>query len=153
MTESKVSVATRENLEAEKYFYYMETIREAINLAVEQGLWIALMVDMFAISGKIYKHDEQGKETFLYQQRYHLAKSLDLLTADKIETFVKIPNPLSYVFRFIKPLKNELDKHDVTEDGRWFYRNMDPIPKMILIFMLPGILKLLASQIGELIPG
>lgn len=152
MTESLVSKANREKLEAEKWFYYMEAVREGVNLAIEQGLWIAIMVDMAAISGDVPEKDENDKETFLWGQRYHIIKSLDFITKDKIDMLVNIPNPLMYLFRFMKPLKDELEK-EIYIDGKKYYRALDPIPRMICIFVLPGILKLIASQIGEIFPG
>lgn len=160
MTESKVSKATRENLDAEKYFYYIEAIKTAINTAVEQGLWIAIMVDMLGISGKV------PKQSFLGKQRRNLIELLDALTKkDLIKNLFdigNIPNPGYYIFRWLRPLKDELEKDEKVGEAIGphnivglvdYYSEMEPIPRMILVFVFPGALKLLAAQIGEIIPG
>ena len=160
MTESKVSVAQREKLEAEKLLMYVQAVKIGINTAVEQGLWVAIMVDMLAMSGEV------PRDSFLGQQRKNLIELIDTLTKkDLIEGLldkVSIPNPGYYIFRFLRPLKNELEKEiQVRVEGYVFpypqvvrtYKEVDPIPRMILTFVFPGALKLLATQIGDIIPG
>lgn len=150
MTESKVSVATRENMEAEKYFYYIQAVKMAINTAVEQGLWVAIMADMWAMSMEV------EKSSFLGEQRKNLIELIDTLTKKSlVEGFLgigNIPNPGYYIFRWLRPLKNELGK-TLSKDGKQYYAGMDPIPTMILVFVFPGALRLLVAQIGEIIPG
>ena len=151
MTESKVSVANRELAEAQKLQTYILSIKEGVNTVVEQGLWIALMVDFAALSGKIYK-----KDIFLWEQRKQLAETIDYLTTKNIDTggWLQdvIPNPGYYFFRYLRPLKTELNRKGHDEQGD-FYVELAPIPRMILIFVFPGVLRLLAAQIGQIIPG
>lgn len=151
MTESNANKAKRELAEAQKIQTYINSVKDGIDTAVEQGLWIALMVDFAAISGKIYiKEDE-----FLYEQRWRLAETIDYITKKNIEAgdFLPavIPNPGYYLFRYLRPLAIELKRKENDENGQYF-RPLDPIPRMILIFVFPGILRLLAKQIGEILP-
>jgi len=156
MTESNVHKVERELAEAQKYLTYIETVKEAANTVVEQGLWIVLSVDMFAISRKLYEDDDRTRGThFLYHQREEMIKLLGALTN---ETFApgpfgaaKIPNPVSYLFRFLGPLKDEL-MNTGRDDGGKFFVKMDPIPTMILVFTVPGLLRIVAKQIGEILP-
>jgi len=156
MTESKVSVATRENLDAEKWFYYVEAAREIINLTIEQGLWVALMVDVWAITGKVYKYDENGEETFLWQQRYHIIQTLKFITKDEwINLFgFDIPKATGHLFGFLEPLEHELKKIGTEEGdpmtlGKIYYRPLDPLPRALAIFVIPAVLKLVMAKVKE----
>lgn len=146
MTESKISVAQREKLEAEKIFFYMEAVKQGIDIAIVQGMWIALMADMFAISQKIRKKDNR----FIWEQRRKLVQMLDELTQDKV--FGIIPNPGNMFFLFIKPLKGELERKGSDAEGE-FYEPLEPIPMLFLTFVFPGIIRVLVKQIGDIVPG
>lgn len=151
MTESKTSVSQRENLDAEKYFYYVQIARQAIDTAVEQGLWVAVMADMLAMSGRV------ERKSFLGEQRANLHTLMDTLTSKTMmDGFLgvgAVPNPGYYIFRWLRPLGNELGKTEYDEGGVQWYKAMDPIPRMLLVFVFPGALKLLAAQLGEILPG
>ena len=160
MTESKISVSTRELQEAQKIQTWILSVKEIINTAVEQGLWVAIMIDMLGIAGRV----KYG--SFLGEQRRQLIKVLDKLSdKDLITNFLdigNIPNPGYYIFGWLRPLKDELSKTSVVMEspgpgyGEYpikYYREVDPIPKIILVFVFPGALRLLAAQVGEIIPG
>jgi hypothetical protein len=148
MTESNVNKAQRELAEAQKWQTYINTIKDGAETVVEQGLWVTLSFDMFAISRKIYEKEDH----FLYKQRYELITLLKALTDKSIEGGpVKLPNPGYYMFRMLRPLTGEMEKHGRDEKGL-YYEAMDPIPSMILAFTVPGVIRLLSSQIGDIIP-
>ena len=154
MTESKQSVAQRGLAEAQKLQTYINSVKDVANTVVEQGLWIALSVDMFAISQKLYEDNNREHGTrFLFQQRKELLELLKWLTDKEISygAIAKVPNPMAYIFRFMKPLRDELGLKG-RDEGGVYYQKMDPAPAMILIFVFPGMLRLLAQQIGEIIP-
>jgi len=96
--------------------YWAEAGKTIIDKIVEEGLWIVLMYDMWAMGGRIYEYQYDSKgnkhENFLWSQRYHIVKTLKWLTDDKfsIGVMANIPNPFSYVFRFMKPFVNILEK-------------------------------------------
>lgn len=111
------------------------------------------MADFGAVGMKNYKG------TFLFKQRVQAIALLESLTKRSIETVslfgvkaVSIPNPGFYLFAMLQPLISELKKMGIDEGGE-FYEQMDPIPLMILTFVFPGLFKLLAGQIGDIIPG
>ena len=159
MTESKLSVSQRELAEAQKLQTYILSIKDAVNCAVEQGLWITLSLNMFAITRKIYEDENH----FLYGQRYQLIKLLKALSApgdsgigqgkiiSEILGVGGIPNPLLYMFQFLRPLTGEMERHG-WDDGRLYYAEMDPMPTLILTFTVPGLMRLLGQQMGEIIP-
>ena len=127
-------------------------VKDGINVAVEQGLWVSLMVNMAAICQRV----EQG--TFVSRQRTALIEILETLTKNDffegIMDIGKIPNPAAFMFKLLRPVKTELSKTELDPDsGKTYYQRVDPIPMMILTFEFPGMLKLLASQLGDIIPG
>jgi len=148
MTESNVHKAERELAEAQKLQTNLLTVKEGINTAVEQALWIALMIDFAAISGKIVKKDN----LFLWEQREQLAALLTALTDPTFKGPVgvgEIPNPVSYLFRVFKPLIREL----MAKDSEQNYARMAPIPAMIMVFVIPGLMRMIGNQVGGIIPG
>lgn len=151
MTESKVSVAERELLEAQKIQTLLLTAKEGINFAVEQGLWIAFMINMAAICQRV----EKG--SFVSRQRTSIIDVLTTLTKKELVKDIfgigGIPNPGYYMFGILKPLLTELKKSEIGDDGKEYYSRMDPIPMMVMTFEFPGLLKLVASQLGDIIPG
>ena len=99
---------------------------------------------------------EQG--TFVSRQRTALIEILETLTKNDffegIMDIGKIPNPAAFMFKLLRPVKTELSKTELDPDsGKTYYQRVDPIPMMILTFEFPGMLKLLASQLGDIIPG
>lgn len=159
MTESNVNKAKRELAEAQKLQTYILSVKEAVNCAVEQGLWITLSLNMFAITRKIYDDEDH----FLYGQRHQLIQLLKALSSEggtaigqgKIIGMIlgagNVPNPLLYMFQFLRPLTGEMEKHG-WDDGRVYYAKMDPMPTLILTFTVPGLMRLLGQQMGEIIP-
>lgn len=151
MTESKVSVAQRELLDVQKLQTMMLMAKEVVNIVVEQGLWVALMVNMGAICQRV----EQG--TFVSRQRTQIIDVVRTLTkkslVDDIFGIGGIPNPGYYMFGILKPLLKELEKTELDDNGVKYYSKVDPIPMMVLVFEFPGLLKLLSSQLGEIVPG
>lgn len=182
MTESKVSVAERQKLEAEAAIYWTQVGKGIIDVAVEEGLWLALMIDMAAITGKIYHYtyDEKGNKhgNFLWSQRYHMVETVRWFTNKQIDVagVLNVPNPLGHIFRFMEPLVDVLDEkvEEVVEMGevtvehpipgfmgkgrppvtiptravqREYYVPLEPIPRMMCIFMLPGILRVIVRKI------
>lgn len=146
MTESLVSKANREKLEAEKWFFYMEAIKAGIDMVIVQGLWIALMADMFVIGSQVRKKDNY----FVWEQRRKLIEMLDILTEDRM--FGILPNPGSMFFLFVKPLKGALERKGADAEGE-YYEALKPIPLIILTFVLPGILRVIIKQLGQIVPG
>lgn len=131
---------------------YILSVKEGINTAVEQGLWIALMADFGAMAQKV------REDTFLYDQRKQAIELLEALTQKSIADIaafgleVRVPNPGFYLFAVLKPLIKELKKKGIDAVGE-YYEQLDPIPMMIFTFVFPGLFKLIASQLGELVPG
>lgn len=150
MTESLVSKANREKLEAEKYALFIEMAKEGINTAVEQGLWIMLMIDMGALTGQV------DKTSFLGQQRKALAELMDVIAHGKNFSVgpleFKMPGLAVFGF-FAGPMQRALEKTTYIEGKGDVYTALDPIPRLMCTFMLPGMLKLVASQLGEIVPG
>ena len=136
----------------------MEATREGINLAIEQGVWVAMMVDMWAITGKVPVLDEDGKESFLGVQREHMVNTLNFLTDTGFDVGlfgIDVPNPLGFIFSWLRPLKTEMEK-TIFEPGEdtfampvKFWRPLDPIPRMLVIFMVPAILRLVMNRLGS----
>lgn len=152
ITESKVSKAERELLEAQRIQTYILSVKDGVNTVVSEGLWIALMADFGAMSMQV------RKDTFLYDQRKQAIELLEALTQKSIADIaafgleVRVPNPGFYLFAILKPLIKELKKKGMDAEGE-YYEQMEPIPMMIFTFMFPGLFKLIASQLGEIIPG
>ena len=141
-------------LEAQKYQTITLTAKEAVNTVVEQGLWVSLMINMAGICGKLYKDNDD--DFFLYEQRKMLIDVLETLTnkdlTGNILGFGKIPNPGYYLFGLLRPLLHELKRHE-HEGALTYYKQVAPIPMMVLVFQFPGLLKLLSTQLGEILPG
>ena len=151
MTESKVSVAQRELLEVQKLHTQMLLAKEAVNVVVEQGLWVALMANMAAICQKV------KKPSFVFEQRKQIIDIIRTLTKKELVGDILgiggIPNPGYYLFGILKPLLHELEKTEYDGEGNKYYSQVDAIPMMVLVFEFPGLLKLLSSQLGEIVPG
>jgi hypothetical protein len=105
---------------AQKYQTWVLTAKEIINVMVSQGLWIAVMTNMAAISGRV------RVDGFIGKQRKQLIKVMNVLTAEDLIKgpvfgVVKVPNPGFYVLGWLRPLKGELEKTEfgsVTIDGQ-----------------------------------
>lgn len=80
------------------------TVRNTSDLIIENGMWLALSVDVFMVTGRICPEDR-----IFWQQRDGLVKTLSVLTDDKWEFELPIlpdlgiPNPMAAFTGLLKP--------------------------------------------------
>ncbi len=153
----------------------VEITKEVIELVVEEGLWITMMVDMFLVGGELVTI----RDDFLIAQRKAISKTLQILTneTNKAEFLFlegNIPNPAAFIFGWLKPLVDLLNTQETRNfpaeivKGRRIpilddrpatageilatqYFPLPPFERSLLTFALPGVfrtsLQLLAGKI------
>lgn len=129
---------------------------EIIKAIGEEGIWIALGVDILLVTGEV---TEDNPVLFLQRQAINRLFSdkgfLKLLTKDIVIPFtgVKFPNPIAPMAEIMMAYKVVLHRFRRDDDGKIIFEAADPISRLLLALAIPGIMRLVLKAIPELIPG
>lgn len=110
---------------------------------ITESLYIALMADLFLVSGRvlIWEPGVTGKVTWLGRQRIAMINSLGYVRG---MAGVKLPftdlKPLGWAVPFLDDWIDELNKND--PDDANYYNALDPAARMMLTLMVPGLLRM-----------
>lgn len=114
MTESKVSVAQREKLEAEKYLMYAQAMEKGLKIVMEDGVWIGIGIDILLVTGEV--HSEPNP--ILFAQREALVGTFEIINKMSLKGIPVIEdiNPIAILDSFISPL-GKLVSLSLPEEG------------------------------------
>lgn len=94
----------------------IKTIRRTSDLIIDNGMWLALSVDVFLVTGRVCPKNE-----ILWGQRDALVKTLKIITDEKwavdlpVLPDLQIPNPMASLGQLLRPFVKELEKRHPDE--------------------------------------
>lgn len=129
---------------------------EIIKTIGEEGIWIALGIDIIVVTGEVHEDD-----TILFLQRkavndfFKEDSFLDTLKKQiKVPfTDLKFPNPVAPMAKFLLPYGKALTISRKDDDGKVIFEAIDPVSRVVLALAIPGMIKIVLKIVPELIPG
>jgi hypothetical protein len=129
-----------------------EALTVSAKVVIEEGLYIALMVDLWVVTGRVKVYEDGTTvKTMWAVQREIMADTIHAITvmADQEIPLTNIA-PLKWMANLTASWEAELrDGEDI--EGVIYYKKIDTIIRAIMVLMLPGMLRMVVTMTRQLI--
>lgn len=125
----------------------------ALKLLLEESLYIALMVDLWLVSGhvKVWQDPGHTQKTLMAIQRELMADTLHGV-GDAVDMGIPFTDikPVGWMAPYVRAWEAHLRDAD-TVDGEPYYKKMPMQIRIVMVLMLPGILRVMIQLTRQII--